>query len=224
MHSNKFWLEKWQSGKIGFHLDEVNPLLLEHWPKLADGAKVLVPLCGKTKDLIWLAEQGLKVVGIEVSDIAIRDFFTENDLAYNLSWYDGVAYYQAKNLDILVIEQDFFEFQEKDFDACYDRASLVALPEYLRADYSKHLKQRLKADSQLLLVTIDYAFQDHDQLASSPPYNVTDDEVSLYWSIQNGPVYKEDLFSQNPRYAAKGYRFFDEKVWLIPQGELEEEL
>jgi len=217
LHSNKFWLEKWQSGNIGFHLDEVNALLREYWPKLDAGAKVLVPLCGKTKDLIWLAEQGLKVVGIEVSDIAIRDFFSENKLSYDLSWYDGVAYYQAKERDILLIEQDFFEFREADFDACYDRASLVALPQSIRAVYSEHLKQRLSPHSHLLLVTIDYSYQDEGKLASSPPFNVTDEEVSGYWPIKNGPLYKQDLFSQNPRYKSKGYRFFDETVWLITQ-------
>jgi thiopurine S-methyltransferase len=217
LHSNKFWLEKWQSGKVGFHLDEVNSLLRDYWPSLAAGAKVLVPLCGKTKDLIWLAEQGLKVVGIEVSDIAIRDFFSENQLSYELAWYDGVAYYQAKELDILLIEQDFFEFRETDFDACYDRASLVALPQNLRAPYTKHLKQRLADNAHLLLVTIDYSYQDKSKLACSPPFNVSDAEVSIYWPIKDGPVYKQNLFTQNPRYQAKGYRFFDETVWLITQ-------
>ena len=211
---NTFWLEKWQSGQIGFHLDKVNPLLVEYWPKLNEGSKVLVPLCGKAKDLIWLAEQGVKVVGIELSDIAIRDFFKENLLSYEQSWYDGVAYYQAKELDILLIEQDFFEFAETDFDACYDRASLVAITKEARPRYTHHLKQRLKSNAHLMLITLDYAYQDGRE-ANSPPFNLLDDEVLEYWPIAEKPIFSQDLFCQNPRYKAKGYSYFSEKVWLI---------
>ncbi|KZM44327.1 hypothetical protein OA92_06555 [Marinomonas sp. SBI22] len=214
MLKNTFWLEKWQSGQIGFHLDEVNPLLVEYWPELNHDSKILVPLCGKTKDLIWLAEQGYKVVGVELSDIAIRDFFKENQLTYEQNWYDGVAYYQAKELDILLIEQDFFEFREADFDACYDRASLVAITQTARPSYIRHLKQRLKPSAKLMLVTLDYAYQDGRE-ANSPPYNVMDDEVFEYWSRVKKPLFSQDLFSQNPRYKAKGYSYFAEKVWLI---------
>ena len=217
MQGNKFWLEKWQSGQIGFHLDEVNELLLNHWPRLSTGAKVLVPLCGKSRDLVWLAEQGYKVVGIELSDIAIRDFFDENNLTFELAWFDGVAYYQAKELDILLIEQDFFSFNETDFDACYDRASLVAFPKQMRIAYCDHLKQRLKPNAYLFLVTLDYEFQEKSKLASSPPFNVADEEVIENWPDKAKLIYCQNLFSQNPRYAAKGYEFFEEKVWLISQ-------
>lgn len=215
MHTNKFWLEKWQSGQIGFHLNDVNPLLIQFWPNLAPLSRVLVPLCGKSRDLIWLAEQGYQVVGVELSDIAIRDFFAENQLSYELTWFDGVAYYQAKELNILLIEQDFFEFKESEFDACYDRAALVAFPEPMRLSYSQHLKSRLKPLSQVLLVTLDYAYQEQEKLAASPPYNVSDEEVALYWPEQLAPIFEQDLYAQNPRYEAKGYRFFNEKVWLI---------
>lgn len=214
MLKNTFWLEKWQSGQIGFHLDEVNPLLVEYWPELNHGSKVLVPLCGKTKDLIWLAEQGYKVVGVELSDIAIRDFFEENQLTYEQAWYDGVAYYQAKELDILLIEQDFFEFSEADFDACYDRASLVAITQSARPSYIQHLKQRLKPSAKMMLVTLDYAYQDGRE-AHSPPYNVMDNEVFEYWPSVKKPLFTQDLFSLNSRYKVKGYSYFTEKVWLI---------
>ena len=215
MQSHQFWLEKWQSGQIGFHLNEVNPLLTGYWPELEARAKVLVPLCGKSKDLIWLAKKGHKVVGVELSDIAIRDFFAENQLSFDLNWYDGVAYYQARELDILLIEQDFFEFKEVDFDACFDRAALVALPPTLRAPYAQHLNLRLKPKATLLVVSIDYAYQDKDTRASSPPFNVADDEVIRYWPNANAPVFKQDLFQQNSRYADKGYSSFEEKVWAI---------
>ena len=215
MQNNKFWIEKWQTGQIGFHLEEVNPLLIEFWPKLAQGKTVLVPLCGKSKDLIWLAQQNLKVVGVELSEVAIKDFFKENRLTYHRVLENGVMYYQAKELSILLVQQDFFEFKQSDFDACYDRAALVAFPANMRVAYSQHLKRRLKPDAITLLVTLDYAYQDQNKLAQSPPFNVCDEEVANYWPSQLSPVFEQSLYELNSRYAAKGYQFFDEKVWLI---------
>ena len=54
-----FWQRRWARNEIGFHLNEVNPYLRRHWPslKLAQGARVLVPLCGKSLDMAWLADQ-----------------------------------------------------------------------------------------------------------------------------------------------------------------------
>ncbi|HHL42509.1 MAG TPA: thiopurine S-methyltransferase, partial [Hellea balneolensis] len=48
MHDPKFWLEKWDSGQIGFHQDTVHPWLDQYWPmlNLDPEAPVFVPLCG----------------------------------------------------------------------------------------------------------------------------------------------------------------------------------
>lgn len=75
-----FWHERWARNEIGFHLGEVNPYLLRHWPSLAlpNGARVLVPLCGKSLDMAWLVEQGFTVVGVELSEKAVRAFLTSN--------------------------------------------------------------------------------------------------------------------------------------------------
>ncbi|MFO1505908.1 MAG: hypothetical protein U1F23_02325 [Lysobacterales bacterium] len=55
------------------------PLLQKHWPALgvAPGARVLVPLCGKTLDMLWLAEQGLHVLGVDLAPLAIESFLHE---------------------------------------------------------------------------------------------------------------------------------------------------
>mgnify|MGYP000992455332 CR=1 FL=1 len=62
-----FWLERWRNGQIGFHNSEVNGMLLRHHAQLGAAARVLVPLCGKSLDMGWLAAQGHEVVGIELS-------------------------------------------------------------------------------------------------------------------------------------------------------------
>lgn len=77
-----FWHDKWASQQIGFHLDEVNALLIDYWPQLelAAGSQVFVPLCGKTLDLCYLAEQGLEVIGCELNQSAVEQFFSDNEL------------------------------------------------------------------------------------------------------------------------------------------------
>ena len=72
-----FWLERWERGETGFHQNEINPYLIRDWQNLypTHGSKVFVPLCGKTKDMIWLRQQGHLVIGVELSAIAAQDFF-----------------------------------------------------------------------------------------------------------------------------------------------------
>jgi thiopurine S-methyltransferase len=40
-----------------------------------DHAKVFVPFCGKVLEMKWLAENGHVVVGVEVSEDSIMQFF-----------------------------------------------------------------------------------------------------------------------------------------------------
>ena len=70
-----FWHERWQANQIGFHKDDVNERLVEHLGALAlpKGARVFVPLCGKTLDIGWLLGEGYAVTGAELSEIAVRE-------------------------------------------------------------------------------------------------------------------------------------------------------
>ena len=78
-----FWLERWRQGQTGFHMKRPTPLLAKYWPALGvpRGSRVLVPLCGKSLDMLWLASQGHRVLGVELSPLAVGQFFAENRLA-----------------------------------------------------------------------------------------------------------------------------------------------
>ena len=88
MHED-FWQERWARNEIGFHLREVNPYLQRHWPdlELASGAQVLVPLCGKSLDMAWLAGQGYRVLGVELAESAVIAFFAEQELTPEIDQY-----------------------------------------------------------------------------------------------------------------------------------------
>jgi len=76
----KQWLERWEVGRTGWHEAEGNSKLKEHWR--ATGRRVLVPMCGKSADMKWLADQGNQVFGVELSHLAIEAFFAEQGLDY----------------------------------------------------------------------------------------------------------------------------------------------
>lgn len=50
------------------------PPLKTYWPSLEieQNATVLVPLCGKTLDIDWLVDQGYDIIGVDVSEIALK--------------------------------------------------------------------------------------------------------------------------------------------------------
>lgn len=97
-----FWLEKWERNEIGFHQHEINNHLQAYWQhlKLKPGSPVLVPLCGKSSDMLWLCGQGHNVLGVEISAIAVRDFFQENALNPNISQQGPFKRWETEGLTI----------------------------------------------------------------------------------------------------------------------------
>ncbi len=78
----QFWLNKWQANETGFHRTRINSGLQQFWRTLAldPATPVFVPLCGKSHDMLWLADQGHPVIGAELSPIAVAQFFAETKL------------------------------------------------------------------------------------------------------------------------------------------------
>ncbi len=211
----QFWHERWAQNRIGFHLDQVNPWLVEYWPslKLHAGSRVFVPLCGKSLDMLWLAEQGHEVVGIEISPLAVRAFFEENRLEPEVVREGAFELWSVEQITLIL--GDYFELQPAQLGevaAVYDRASLVALPEAMRVDYVRHL-DALAPAAPRLLVTLDY---DQDK-AEGPPFAVSDEEVRELFA-DHGSLTRlaaTDILDANPRYRDKGLDRLVESVWRI---------
>lgn len=176
----RFWHERWQQDQIGFHQTEINVHLQQFWGQLAapEGGQVFVPLCGKSSDMLWLRAQGHPVLGIELSPIAVRDFFSENQLEPVISQQGAFERWEVDGLAILL--GDFFQLSADDLAGCsaiYDRASLIALPPDMREQYAAQMLRIAPRHAKTLLVTLEY-----DQaLAGGPPFAVREDEVrALY--------------------------------------------
>ncbi len=178
-----FWHSRWQEGRIGFHQNDVNGFLQNHWAtlKLPEKSTVFVPLCGKSLDMLWLASLGHRVVGVELSEIAAQQFFAEQSVQPDVVKGDRFTSYSANNVTILC--GDFFDLVATDLDgavAVFDRAALIALPKDMRKRYAEHLRQLLSSGCQLLLVAMEY----DESALSGPPFNVPWAEVSTLFDHQ----------------------------------------
>ena len=76
-----FWAGRWEEGMTGFHEGRVNPNLAKYFERVGAGsdAHVLVPLCGKAVDVMWLAERVGRVTGVEFVEQAVLEFFAAQD-------------------------------------------------------------------------------------------------------------------------------------------------
>lgn len=215
MH-DAFWQERWARNQIGFHQEKVNGYLRRHWSALglAKGASVLVPLCGKSLDMVWLAEQGHPVIGVELAERAVEDFFNERDVQPQVSQRGAFKVYQAGELQILC--GDFFALSHADVAGCqafYDRAALIALPPPMRERYVAHLQAIVPDACQGLLVTLVYDQAKMD----GPPFSVADTEVEQHfadgWTLHK--VEEKDVLTGNPRFSDSGLTAVDEHVFRL---------
>jgi thiopurine S-methyltransferase len=169
----QFWKTAWTEGRINFHEGTPNAFLTQFAAKLG-GTSVLVPLCGKTDDLAYLASRGHQVVGIELVEDAVRAFFDEHQLVPVIEAGAVLTRFIAGS--ITIIAGDFFAVTREDvgaIDAIYDRAALIALPADLRPRYLSHLRSLVPPATSGLLVTLEYP---QDQL-TGPPFSLSDLEV-----------------------------------------------
>ncbi len=215
----EFWLERWKRKEIGFHQHEINPYLVRYWPELSvpRGAKVFVPLCGKSRDMMWLRQQGYSVLGVEVSPLAVHAFFQENGYSPTHAPHGRFEHCEADNVQILC--GDFFELKQDDLKgihAVYDRASLTALPRDMRDRYVRHLISILPAASRILLITFDY----NQSEMPGPPFSVPPLEVeSLFGARANVRILAQhDALAQNPHFRERGLHRLQENVFLVTLG------
>ena len=176
-----FWRERWKTQQIGFHRDVVSEELRMFWKRLnlPRDSQVLVPLCGKSLDILWLSAIGNRVVGVEISEIAIEDFFKESEIKYELDEWQGFKRYRSELITMLC--GDFFELKPDDLGevaAIYDRAALVALPKEVREKYVNHLCSFAKPGSQIFLVTTEY----NEKELEGPPFNVEQPEIQTLFA------------------------------------------
>ena len=206
-----FWHNRWATNQIGFHEPQVNPLLVEHFAALAlpPGSRLLLPLCGKTLDIAWLLAAGHRVVGVELSELAVQQLFAELAATPRIQVLnDALKRYETDELTVFV--GDIFALSRDllgPVDAIYDRAALVALPATMRPRYAAHLSE-ISACAPQLLISFDYQ---QSQLPG-PPFAVPAAELAALY----GQRYQlQQLARQALAGGLKGQCPADEVVWRL---------
>lgn len=214
-----YWLQRWEEGRIGFHREAPQRWLVAHAARLLPRGdeRVLVPLCGKSVDLAWLAARGHRVVGVELSPRATRDFFREQGLSATVVPAPPGAPFEVHAHGALEIRVgDFFALdpaRDGRFEAIHDRAALVALPAAMRRDYARACGRLLAPGGRMLVVSLEY---DAARM-EGPPFAVAGREIhELFDALgeveELGAV---SLIEDEPHFRERGLDAALERAWLV---------
>ncbi len=214
-----FWLQRWHAGQTHFHQDRITPLLQKFWPtlELAPGSRVLVPLCGKSLDMIWLLEQGHRVFGVELAELAVQQFFDENGLTPERRTSALGTHYVAGDIELLC--GDIFDLDAQTLGQCtgvYDRAALIALPGGMRGRYARHVYGQLASDYRGLLITLDYP----QAQMEGPPFSVADTDVQALFAGHSRATLldRRGILDKEPKFAQRGVQRLDTLSYRLQAG------
>ncbi len=212
----QFWLERWREGRTGWHGERVLALLPKHWPALGLplDAQVLVPLAGKSLDLIWLAGEGHRVLGVELSPIAVEQFLAENRIEAVARSEPYGRRFAAGRIEMICA--DVMALDAEVFAGCsgvYDRAALIALPPPMRRRYAEQVYARLPGGCRGLLITLEYTQSERD----GPPFSVAQDEVhallDAHFDVER--LERRDILGSEPQFAAQGVTALHTAVYRL---------
>jgi thiopurine S-methyltransferase len=211
----EFWLEKWDKDSIGFHQSKYHPILENKISSLdtKDLEKtILVPLCGKTLDMIFLKEQGFRVIGSEFSEKACLDFFKENNIEFKTSKKDEFIIFESKMITLYC--GDYFKLKlDKKISYLYDRAAIVALDPKDRQKYADKHTELLAPSGKALLLCFEY----DQSLCSGPPFSIEERLLREYFekgfSIEL--IENNEIEIGNPRMIEAGVNKAIQKAYLL---------
>jgi thiopurine S-methyltransferase len=211
----EFWLERWKTQDIGFHQPQFEPALDKFWSRLAlpAGARVFVPLCGKSLDMQWLADSGFAVIGSELSEQAVDEFFAERGLVPNVRREGAFTIKSSGPYEIWV--GDFFALPDAAVTgvaAVYDRAALVALPAGMQKQYADKLRSLLPG-APILLITVDYDQRQMD----GPPFATSPRTVDQLFAdrYERIDLVSKDVLAGHPRFRQRGLTALTGAVFLL---------
>jgi len=174
-----FWHQRWEKNEIAFHEKKPNAFLRKYFnATMKDSNIVFVPLCGKTRDIEWLVSEGYKVVGVELSEIAIEQLLYTMKRTPEVTDMGPLRRYSSNNLNIF--SGDIFNLSAEilgKVDCVYDRAALVAMPEKMRRAYTEHLVDITHGSDQFLV-----CFEYDQQKMKGPPFSISQEHLREYYS------------------------------------------
>lgn len=211
-----FWHQRWREGRIGFHQERVTPLLERYWNAVAapPGSRVFVPLCGKALDMPWLAARGHEVLGSELSQLAVDQFFDGLGIRPDIHDSRYGRHHVAAGIELIV--GDVFDLDAEALAGCsavFDRAALIALPADLRHRYVHGVYEALPPRCRGLLVTLEYPPAEKE----GPPFPVDEAEVrerfEPAWSVER--LERRDILDEQPAFVEEGVTALTTAAYLL---------
>lgn len=197
----KLWEDRWSTGRTQWHKTDVHASLQKYCDEyvldgiIGGGGRVLVPLCGKTVDMVYFARKRVvsQVVGIDGVPKAFDEFITEQ-ASEGFDFQEAVTvngYTKRQSEKIALIAGDFFDISmdiiNSDasnnnnnnntllFDAVWDRGSLVAIQPSLREKYVDKIGELInKPNGKYLLATF---VRPNNDTTTGPPFSIDETEV-----------------------------------------------
>lgn len=209
-----YWKKRWDDNLIGFHRPLPHDVLVEHYELIANCKQILIPLAGKTPDIVYLLERGHDIVAVEFCQKAVLDFFNENNIEFHMELEGQFEVYRAKNLKFFcgdLFQMSLHEFV--DVSALYDRGAMIALDREQRKKYAILICQNLPSLKLVLSSQIDYG----PLPETIPPYSVNVAEINdLYgksFHIKTLEVKKSKVVEE--RFAARGATYQHSMNYLL---------
>uniref|UniRef100_A0A8P0NQD4 Thiopurine S-methyltransferase n=1 Tax=Canis lupus familiaris TaxID=9615 RepID=A0A8P0NQD4_CANLF len=211
------WQEKWVSRRIGFHQEQGHKLLKKHldtFLKGENGLRVFFPLCGKAVEMKWFADRGHSVVGVEISELGIREFFAEQNLSYT---EEPIVEIPGGKIFKVYIVLLFLSLPDRanigKFDRIWDRGALVAINPGDRERYADIMLSLTRKGFHYLLAVLCYDPTKH----AGPPFYVPEAEIKkLFGSICNiHCLEKVDVFEE--QHKSWGIDYIIEKLYLFTE-------
>ncbi|KAM7384541.1 hypothetical protein PAMA_011753 [Pampus argenteus] len=214
------WEDRWQEDRTGFHLPHVHKMLENNIDKVLagrTGVRFFFPLCGKAVDMKWLADMGHSVVGVEIAEKAIQQFFEENNMTYSVepvAAIPGAKVYKSSEKNISLYQCDLYNFSssiEGQFGAIWDRGSLVAINPRDREKYAALIISLMASDCRYLLDTLLY----NPNLYNGPPFFVPDEQVIGLFGESCDIELLQSVDSLTDRQRGWGLDYLTENVHLV---------
>ena len=210
-----FWKTVWSENQIGFHQSETNKNLKKYLPLLSNKKnKILVPLCGKSLDMIYLKENNFSIDGVEIVESAINEFFDENKMNPTvLDLQNGFKKFSSRDYSLYCGDFHQFHTLDKRYQAIYDRASMIALPPQMRKAHAESLSELTLPNGKILLITLEY----DQEKVSGPPFSVKKDEVSTLFSksFKIEELSFESTSNIGPKFKNAGIKKVVQRVYLL---------
>jgi thiopurine S-methyltransferase len=177
-----YWLNRWNRHETGWHQTEVEPALIAGFSQLPH-TRVFVHFSGKSLDLKWLLSRGHEVVAVELSPLAVNEFFSENNISYHQSTEGDFEVFRGDR--ITIYNGDFFRLKSDQLGkigALYDRAALIALPADMRARYAVHMTELIQSCSEVdSFYFLQVALEKSPPVLSGPPFSVSGQEIQALY-------------------------------------------